>query len=66
MVRSMGGLLADVARGRLPADHITRVLETGDRRRLAPKAPAKGLTLSRVEYGEPPTVPAEPRVKLSG
>jgi tRNA U38,U39,U40 pseudouridine synthase TruA len=28
------------------------LLATGDRRLLSPKAPAKGLTLVRVSYGE--------------
>ena len=50
MVRSMCGLLADVARGRFPPERLREILETGDRRLLAQKAPAKGLTLARVEY----------------
>jgi tRNA pseudouridine38-40 synthase len=50
MVRSICGLLADIGRGRFPPDRIREILETGDRRLLAQKAPAKGLTLVRVEY----------------
>jgi tRNA pseudouridine38-40 synthase len=50
MVRSICGVLADAARGRLPADRALRLLETGDRSLLAPKAPARGLTLVRVRY----------------
>jgi tRNA U38,U39,U40 pseudouridine synthase TruA len=47
----MCGLLADVARGRFPPERLREILETGDRRLLAQKARALGLTLARVEYG---------------
>jgi tRNA pseudouridine38-40 synthase len=50
MVRSICGLLADIARGRFPPERLSEILETGDRNLLAQKAPAKGLTLVRVEY----------------
>ncbi len=52
MVRSICGLLADIGRGRFPPERVREILETGDRRLLAQKAPAKGLTLVRVEYGK--------------
>jgi len=52
MVRSICGVLADVARGKAPVERVGELLRTGDRRLLAPKAPAKGLTLMRVAYGE--------------
>jgi tRNA pseudouridine38-40 synthase len=52
MVRSICGVLADAARGRVPPERVTELLETGDRRRLSPKAAARGLTLVRVHYGE--------------
>ena len=58
MVRSMCGVLADIARGRFPPERIAELLEAGDRRRLAVKAPAKGLTLSRVEYATSAPGPA--------
>ena len=51
MVRSLCGVLADVARGKAPAGRVAALLETQDRRLLAPKAPACGLTLRRVHYG---------------
>jgi tRNA pseudouridine38-40 synthase len=54
MVRSISGVLADVARGRVPADRAEELLSTGDRRRLSAKAPAKGLTLERVSYDTGP------------
>ena len=52
MVRSMCGVLADAARGRVRPERARELLETGDRRLLSPKASAKGLTLVRVSYGE--------------
>ena len=50
MVRSICGVLADAARGRVPVDRAERLLQTGDRRLLSVKAPARGLTLTRVSY----------------
>ncbi|HEY6930975.1 MAG TPA: tRNA pseudouridine(38-40) synthase TruA [Thermoanaerobaculia bacterium] len=50
MVRSICGVLADVARGKAPIERVDELLASGDRRLLAPKAPAKGLTLVRVNY----------------
>ena len=55
MVRSLCGVLADLSRGRVPADRMLRLLETGDRSLLCPKAPAAGLTLLRVSYEESPS-----------
>lgn len=52
MVRSICGVLAHVARGKAPVDRLEELLATGDRRLLAPKALAKGLTLLRVAYGD--------------
>ncbi len=51
MVRSLCGVLADVGRGKAPAGRAADLLETQNRRLLAPKAPACGLTLVRVHYG---------------
>jgi tRNA pseudouridine38-40 synthase len=53
MVRSICGVLADVARGKVPPERVRRLLETGDRSLLSPKAPACGLTLVRVSYPSP-------------
>jgi tRNA pseudouridine38-40 synthase len=50
MVRAICGVLADVGRGKAPPTRIAELLGTGDRRLLAPKAPAQGLTLARVSY----------------
>jgi tRNA pseudouridine38-40 synthase len=54
MVRSLCGVLADVARGKAPPGRARELLEGGDRRLLSAKAPARGLTLVWVAYpGEP-------------
>jgi tRNA pseudouridine38-40 synthase len=50
MVRSICGVLADASRGRVPPDRARRLLETGERKLLCAKAPARGLTLTRVGY----------------
>lgn len=50
MIRSICGVLANIAREKAPADRIEALLETGDRRLLSAKAPALGLTLVRVHY----------------
>ncbi len=49
-IRSICGVLAHVARGKVAPDRIAQLLETGDRALLAPKAAASGLTLLRVGY----------------
>jgi tRNA pseudouridine38-40 synthase len=51
MVRSLCGVLGDVARGKAPPERMEELLATGDRRLLSSKAPACGLTLVRVAYG---------------
>ncbi len=52
MARSICGVLAHVGRGKAPVDRLAELLATGDRRLLAPKAEARGLTLVRVAYGD--------------
>ncbi len=51
MVRSIAGVLADEARGRVPPGRTAELLRTADRGKLSAKAAARGLTLVRVEYG---------------
>jgi tRNA pseudouridine38-40 synthase len=51
MVRSICGVLADVARGKAPAGRTAELLASGNRRLLSPKAAAGGLTLVQVQYG---------------
>ncbi len=57
MVRNMVGTLIDVGRGKLAADDIPAIFDAKDRRRAGQTAPAKGLTLVKVEYA--PSVSAE-------
>ena len=52
MVRIMVGTLLDMGAGRLPADAISKALESGDRDLAGATAPAKGLRLEKVFYGE--------------
>jgi len=51
-VRSMTGSLAEVGAGRWTAADLKAALEARDRRACGPVAPAEGLTLTRVEYGD--------------
>jgi tRNA pseudouridine38-40 synthase len=50
MVRILVGTLVDVGRGRIGAEAIPHMLETGDRAAGGMTAPAHGLTLLRVIY----------------
>ena len=54
MVRNLVGTLLDVGRGRFAPERITEVLESGDRARAGPTAPAAGLFLERVVYENAP------------
>jgi tRNA pseudouridine38-40 synthase len=53
MVRVITGTLINVGRGYWPADRVAEVLAAQDRRQAGPTAPAQGLFLMRVTYGEP-------------
>ena len=50
MVRILVGTLVDIGRGRLDANTVARMLETGDRAAGGMTAPPEGLTLVRVIY----------------
>lgn len=50
MVRNMVGTLVEVGRGRLAPPRVSAILESRDRRRAGPCAPAQGLCLMRVYY----------------
>ncbi|HXH28997.1 MAG TPA: tRNA pseudouridine(38-40) synthase TruA [Candidatus Polarisedimenticolia bacterium] len=52
MVRTIAGTLVDVGRGRREAGDMTAILRARDRRAAGPCAPARGLVLERVFYGE--------------
>jgi tRNA pseudouridine38-40 synthase len=49
MVRTIVGTLVDIARGKCSAA-LEDILESKDRTKAGPTAPAKGLTLTHVEY----------------
>ncbi len=50
MVRSVVALLVEVGRGRLSPDQVSVILESRDRHQAKGAAPARGLTLIRVDY----------------
>ncbi len=52
MVRIMTGTLLSVAEGRIEAGEIPHIIEAKDRKRAGATAPACGLYLNKVSYGE--------------
>ncbi len=52
-VRSMVGSLAEVGRGKWTPDDLADALAAAERSRCGPVAPADGLYLVEVTYGEP-------------
>jgi tRNA pseudouridine38-40 synthase len=50
MVRNIVGSLVEVGKGRQPVDWLRRALESKDRSRSGPTAPAHGLTLVEIQY----------------
>lgn len=50
MVRIMVGTLLEVGCGRMTTSEVQAVLETGERRKAGPTAPAQGLCLMSVDY----------------
>lgn len=51
MVRNLVGTLLEVGRGRFTPDRVVEIIESRDRSRGGPTAPARGLCLERVDYG---------------
>jgi tRNA pseudouridine38-40 synthase len=54
MVRAIAGTLMNVGRGYWPEEEVAAIIDSGDRTRAGPTAPAKGLFLMRVSYPFPP------------
>ena len=52
MVRNLVGTMLDVSRGHLKAEDIAGILAARSRSAAGPTAPARGLILHSVEYGE--------------
>lgn len=50
MVRIMTGTLLDIAKGRIPADSIPQIIESGSRFAAGYTAPARGLYLNNINY----------------
>jgi len=53
MVRAIAGTLIEIGRGKIEPDEMATILEARERARAGPTAPASGLYLARVLYGEP-------------
>ncbi|HZI15523.1 MAG TPA: tRNA pseudouridine(38-40) synthase TruA [Myxococcus sp.] len=60
MVRNLVGTLVEVGKGRRPEAWVAEVLASKNRKRAGPTAPAQGLVLEEVFYGEGPP-PRTPR-----
>jgi tRNA pseudouridine38-40 synthase len=60
MVRGIVGTLLWVGRGKASADRFEAILRSGDRAQAGPSAPAQGLCLVDVSYGERRTDDARP------
>lgn len=52
MVRNIVGLLVEVGRGQIPAGDVPSIVEAKDRARAGAGAPAHGLCLCWIKYGE--------------
>jgi tRNA pseudouridine38-40 synthase len=52
MVRAAVGSMVDVAQGRMSLDGFAAALASGERRRMGQTAPARGLALVGVRYGD--------------
>ncbi|MBS3918039.1 MAG: tRNA pseudouridine(38-40) synthase TruA [Deltaproteobacteria bacterium] len=50
MVRAIVGTLVEVGRGKIDADEFQKILESKDRKKAGPTAPAHGLFLKEVKY----------------
>lgn len=50
MVRIITGTLIETGLNRMPVDHVSRILSSGDRTLAGPTVPAQGLFLIRVDY----------------
>ena len=53
MVRSLAGCLLDVGTGKLGPEAVAQILASRTRTAIVCTAPARGLTLERVDYDEP-------------
>ena len=52
MVRIIAGVLLDVGRGRLSSEDVEKIIAAKDRRKASATAPACGLVLKQIYYGD--------------
>ena len=52
MVRNIAGTLIEVGTGMREPEDIPRILEAKDREEAGPTAPARGLTMIGIVYGD--------------
>jgi tRNA pseudouridine38-40 synthase len=50
MVRSIVGTLVEVGKGKISSVEFQKILESKDRKKAGPTAPARGLFLKEVKY----------------
>ncbi len=50
MVRNIAGTLLETGRGRMEAEQVKSIVNSGDRKKAGPTLPARGLCLIKVEY----------------
>jgi tRNA pseudouridine38-40 synthase len=50
MVRALVGTLVEVGKGKIGSEEFRKILESGDRKKAGPTAPAHGLFLKEVKY----------------
>ncbi len=50
MVRIIAGTLMDIGGGLYPPEKMKEILEAKDRKKAGPTAPARGLTLTKIQY----------------
>ena len=65
MVRAIVGTLSEVGHGRMTPDEFEQVLAARDRSAAGPTAPARGLTLVRVEYDSDPRTLADRGLRIA-
>src|SRR5207249_7031873 len=52
MVRAIVGTLLWVGRGKIGSERFGQIVRSSDRAQAGPSAPARGLCLTRVDYGQ--------------
>lgn len=66
MVRNLVGTLVEIGGGRIAPERIDAILASGNRGLAGATAPARGLCLERVDYGDAARVPPTREVPWNG